>query len=202
MNIKQCLYIFREIKDIAFATVDKNNCPQVRIIDIMMVDDNKLYFVTARGKHFYKQLIHNKNVSITTLTKNFEMIRLSGIAIHLSEQKKWVDKIFELNPVMNDVYPNDSRYILEPFYIEYTEIEYFDLSSKPIYHEKYFANENDITQERFFIGKECIECGKCANICPQQCIKEGTPYIINQNNCLHCGLCFENCVTKAIKENK
>ena len=55
MNVSTCLNILREIKDVAFATVDENNQPQVRIIDVMLVEDNKLYFCTARGKDFYKQ---------------------------------------------------------------------------------------------------------------------------------------------------
>lgn len=53
MNIKECLNILREIKDISFATVDENNHPQVRIIDVMLVENEKLYFCTARGKDFY-----------------------------------------------------------------------------------------------------------------------------------------------------
>ena len=50
MNVSTCLNILREIKDVAFATIDENNQPQVRIIDVMLVEDNKLYFCTARGK--------------------------------------------------------------------------------------------------------------------------------------------------------
>lgn len=48
--------MLREIKDVAFATVDEDGEPQVRIIDVMLVDDDKLYFCTARGKDFYSQL--------------------------------------------------------------------------------------------------------------------------------------------------
>mgnify|MGYP007121742657 CR=1 FL=1 len=34
MNVSTCLNILREIKDVAFATVDENNQPQVRIIAV------------------------------------------------------------------------------------------------------------------------------------------------------------------------
>ena len=37
MNVSTCLNILREIKDVAFATVDENNQPQVRIIDAMSI---------------------------------------------------------------------------------------------------------------------------------------------------------------------
>lgn len=35
MNTQQCLQMLREIKDTAFATVDENGFPQIRMIDIM-----------------------------------------------------------------------------------------------------------------------------------------------------------------------
>jgi uncharacterized pyridoxamine 5'-phosphate oxidase family protein len=30
----------------------KTDCRKNRIIDVMLVEDEKLYFLTARGKHF------------------------------------------------------------------------------------------------------------------------------------------------------
>ena len=57
MNVQRCLDILREIKDVAFATVDENGFPQIRIIDVMIVENEKLYFCTARGKDFYHQII-------------------------------------------------------------------------------------------------------------------------------------------------
>ena len=56
MNAQECLHILREIKDVSFATVDEKGFPQVRIIDVMLIENNKLYFCSARGKDFYKQL--------------------------------------------------------------------------------------------------------------------------------------------------
>lgn len=42
MNAQKCLDILREIKDVAFATVDAKGLPQIRIIDVMIVEDEKL----------------------------------------------------------------------------------------------------------------------------------------------------------------
>ena len=127
MNAQKCLDILREIKDVAFATVDANGLPQIRIIDVMIVEDEKLYFCTARGKDFYLQLMKNNQVAITGMNKDYQMIRLNGKVKKLSDHKNWIDRIFKENPTMNTVYPNDSRYILEAFCIDNGEIEFFDL---------------------------------------------------------------------------
>ena len=79
MKAQKYLDILREIKDVAFATVDENGKPQVRIIDVMIVENEKLYFCTARGKAFYQQLIQNENVAITGMNQAFQMIRLNGV---------------------------------------------------------------------------------------------------------------------------
>ena len=200
MNAQKCLEILREIKDVAFATFDEKGMPQIRIIDVMLVENEKLYFCTARGKDFYKQLMNDKNVAITGMNKAYQMVRLSGEAEKLDENKKWIDKIFEENPSMNSVYPNDSRYVLEPFCIENGEVEFFDLGCEPIERESFSLGNSKVTNKGFEITDKCIKCKKCERICPQKCISD---FKINQNHCLHCGLCFENCPVNAIikKEN-
>lgn len=195
MNVQKCLEILREIKDVAFATVDEKGLPQIRIIDVMIVENEKLYFCTARGKDFYRQIIENGQVAITGMNKGFQMIRLNGHAKKLEDHRKWIDRIFEANPSMNAVYPGESRYILEAFCIDNGSIEFFDLGKEPIVRER-FTLENTLAKETgFFITDSCIQCGKCERICPQKCIAD---YKINQNHCLHCGLCAEECPVKAI----
>lgn len=98
MNAQECLPILREIKDVSFATVDEKGFPQVRIIDVMLIENNKLYFCSARGKDFYKQLKINNHVALCAMTKNYQMIRYSGKAQRLDNQKYWIDRIFKENP--------------------------------------------------------------------------------------------------------
>lgn len=198
MNVQNCLQILRDIKDVAFATVDEKGLPQIRIIDVMLAEDEKIYFCTARGKDFYAQLMRDNHVAITAVNRDFQMIRLSGTADKLTEQKYWIDRIFEENPGMRRVYPNESRYILEPFCIANANIEFFDLGEEPINREHYTIGNHKERKNGFEISETCIACGTCRKICPQQCIGIGKPFEINQNHCLHCGLCFENCPVKAI----
>lgn len=198
MNVKKCLQMLRDIKDVAFATVDKNGKPQVRIIDIMLAEKEKIYFCTARGKDFYYQLMNDNHIAVTGLSSNYQMIRLTGKAQKLSDQKYWINRIFDENPSMNDVYPKESRYILDAFCVSGGQVEYFDLGQKPIIREKFVLGKGKISETGFTISNSCIGCGICKKVCPQRCITEGKPYEINQQHCLHCGLCFEKCPKKAI----
>lgn len=200
MNAQNCLEILREIKDVAFATVDKNGLPQVRIIDVMIVEKGKLYFCTARGKDFYQQLTASGNVSVTGLNQKWQMVRLSGKAYRLAEQKKWIDRIFAENPSMKDVYPGKSRYILEPFCINNGQIEFFDLGKSPVCRAGFTLGDTKPRLKGFEITDACIGCGKCEANCPQQCISIGTPCEINQEHCLHCGLCYEHCPVRAVEK--
>ena len=105
MNAQNCLQMIREMKDVSFASVDGSGMPHNRIIDVMIVEENRLVFCTGRGKDFYRQLTDNPHVAISGLTKNWQMIRLTGTVKKLGDQKRWIDRIFEENPSMNAVYP-------------------------------------------------------------------------------------------------
>lgn len=195
MDAKRCLEILREIKDVAFATVDENGLPQIRMIDVMIVEDEKLYFCTARGKDFYRQLIENGQVAIAGMNKDFQMVRLNGKAKKLEEHKKWIDRIFEDNPSMNAVYPHESRYILDAFCIDQGTVEFFDLSKELIVRVSFTLGDTKAKEVGLVITDSCIHCGKCERSCSQQCIAD---YQINQKHCLHCGLCAKACPVGAI----
>ena len=194
MNKAQILQELRKIKDVAFATVDSEGRPQVRIIDVMLANEETIYFCTARGKAFYHQLCEGGYVAVSGLNKQFQMFRISGRAQKLGDQRRWIDEIFARNPSMNDVYPRDSSYILEPFCIRIEQMEWFDLGVSPICRGEISLS----TEKGFVIGPNCIGCGKCMRSCPQQCICAGSPYQIAQEHCLHCGLCAETCPVHAI----
>lgn len=197
MTLNECIKILREIKDVAFATVDEYGKPQIRIIDIMLVESEKVYFCTARGKEFYKQLIASGEVAVTGMNSSYQMVRLNGKARKLDNQKMWIDRIFRENPSMNSVYPDDSRYVLEPFCIDNGEAEFFDLSTKPIVRQSFAINSSTLKKKGYIITDDCISCGKCERLCPQKCING---YKINQTHCLHCGLCYEQCPIGAINQ--
>lgn len=141
MDAQRCLEILREVKDVAFATVDEKGLPQVRMIDVMIVENEKMYFCTARGKDFYCQMIKSGQIAVAGMNKEFQMVRLNGTAKKLEEHRKWIDRIFEENPSMKAVYPDESRYVLEAFCIDHGSVEFFDLGKEPIVRERFtFGN--------------------------------------------------------------
>lgn len=204
MDAKTCIEKLRLIASVSMATVDENGDPQVRTIGVMHVEDEKIYFLTARGKPFYDELLRNRKVAVLGLSRFKEMIRLNGVPELLpkDEQKRWLDLMFDENPYMNNVYPGDSRCVLEAFRIVHGEIEYFNLGVHPIFRENYTIGNGKPNKKEYIITEICIGCGKCAKGCPQGCIAAGTPCKIAQNHCLHCGLCAEVCPQKAIKKMK
>lgn len=186
---------------LAFATVDREGAPQIRNISAIHYEQDALYFFTARGKNFCRELMEDGRVQILCYTKYKEMIRLSGraYAVDDSEQVKWRDSIFEEQSYLANVYPGDTKDIGIIFCIDKAEVEYFNLGVNPIFRETYHLGDFEIKEKGYFITDACIGCGTCKRNCPQRCINEGQPYRINQNHCLHCGNCYENCPVNAVK---
>lgn len=183
------------------ATIDSEGKPYTCAIDMMLLEDEKLYFLTARGKSLYQRLIDHPTVALTGLKSEDTM---SSIAISLQGKvknigyQKLID-IFEENQYMKEIYPDEkSRNILEVFEIYEYKGEYFDLSQKPIFRQS-FSNKSSIQNHGYYVTNDCIGCQRCYDVCPQKCIDFSIqPVKINLNHCLHCGKCQETCPTQAI----
>ena len=51
------------------------------------------------------------------------------------------------------------------------------------------------------ITDECMECGSCAEVCPEEAISEGDGlYVIDQELCMECLACIDECPSEAIIE--
>ena len=200
MDLTTCLKKMQLVGVLAFATVDSEGAPQIRNISAIHYELDALYFFTARGKNFCKELMDDGRVQILCYTKYKEMIRLSGKAYAVSEteQIKWRDKIFEEQSYLVNVYPGDTRSIGIVFCIDKAEVEYFNLGVNPIFRETYTLGDVKMKAKGYYITDSCVGCGICIEKCPQSCIKESSPFEIVQNNCLHCGNCYENCPVKAV----
>lgn len=202
MDAKTCLQKLQYVGVLSFATVDEHGNPQVRNISAIHYELDAIYFFTARGKDFCRELLSDGRVQILGYTKYKEMIRLSAKAVPVRQenQMRWIDTIFSEQPYLSNVYPGDTRSIGIVFEIRDAEIEYFHLGVHPIFRENYVIGNQKIAPKGYEITDACISCGKCTRNCPQSCIEKGRPFVIQQEHCLHCGNCYEHCPVKAIRK--
>jgi uncharacterized pyridoxamine 5'-phosphate oxidase family protein/Pyruvate/2-oxoacid:ferredoxin oxidoreductase delta subunit len=190
------LELLRKIKSVAFATVDDNK-PVVRIIDVMLVEDEKIYFTTARGKSFYRQLVKSGHVSITGIDENYVSIRVTG-TVELAH-RDYIDEIFKENPMMNDLYPGEKRNILEPFCISKGVGEVFNLSNSPIIRKRFEFGDAKASRLGYKINNNCKRCDLCRINCSFGAITKGDVYEIISEKCLECGMCKEVCKFNAVE---
>ena len=200
MDAQTCLKKLGYMGVLSFATVDGAGNPQVRCLSAIHYEPDAIYFFTARGKDFCKELLDTGKVQVLGYTMYKEMIRLTGTVkpAPAEEQDKWRDLIFEEQPYLANVYPGDTRGIGIIFCIRDMSIEYFNLGVNPIFRESYVIGNGKPAPKGYFITDACISCGKCVRVCPQKAIDKGSPSVIHQEHCLHCGNCFENCPVSAI----
>lgn len=217
MEVKEYLQILRdEIHSTVFATLDENGRPHTRVIDIMLADDDSLYFITARGKAFYEELIRQQFVAIsgmtggegcdiTHATLEKKSISIRGKVTEIGADK--IGEVFEKNPYMAEIYPDENaRTALTVFRLADGEGEYFDLSTKPITRAFFvlgngFDGDQKGSGHGYFITGQCRGCKFCYSKCPQKCIDlSQKPLVIKQENCLHCGTCMSVCPFGAIEK--
>lgn len=198
MNEKARKYVdlFRTVKIASAATVDEKGHPQSRIINVMIAAEEGMYIVTAKGKPFYKQLTETGRIALSAMCPDCQSLKFTGKVRQV--EKKWVDRVFEANPGMNEVYPGETRKALEAFLIYEGSGEWFDLLNYPINRES-FAYGTEEETAGFVIEEGCTGCGACQNVCPQKCISEGSPFAIAPEHCLQCGACEEICPAGAVK---
>lgn len=191
--------LVEQIHSATVATLGADGHPQTRIIDMMLWDEKGVYFLTAKGKEFYAQLMEQKYIALSA-TKNKVSVSLRGKIENIGSEK--LDEIFNKNEYMKAIYPNDTRAALEVFRIYEAEGEYFDISDPSrVTRDSFAIGAAQKRQVGYFVGAGCIGCKLCYSVCPQKCIDISTkPVIIDQNRCLHCGRCAETCPKRAIEK--
>ena len=192
----------QDIHSTVVATVDKNGLPQTCVIDMMLCDENGLYFLTAKGKKFYERLMARGFVAVSGM-KGEDTMSSVAVSIRGKVRELGYDRIpelFEKNPYMHQIYPTEeSMKALTVFQIFEGSGEWFDLSKKPIDRASFTFGGSEKKTEGYFITDSCIGCGSCVSVCPQNCIRqEGIPFQIMQDHCLHCGNCMNACPVRAV----
>ena len=203
MDTKNYLKILvEEIHSTVIATIDENGLPATRVIDMMLYDDKGIYFLTAKGKAFYKQLMNKGYISLSGMTADAGTLSKKAISVvgsvrNMGSEK--LEEIFDKNPYMAEIYASaESRTALEVFCLYKGQGEFFDLSTKPITRGNFAFGGIEVQSFGYRITEACNACGLCIEKCPQNCIIIGEPYKIVQENCLHCGNCEDICPENAV----
>ncbi len=163
-------FLVGEIHTVVAATVDDCGLPVTCAIDVMDFDNTGLYFLTARGKGFYRRLKKKAFISITGIKGNDT---LSSIAVSLRGNVEELGedaliRLIQKNKYMTKIYPTEeSRKALSAFRIFQGSGEFFDLSSLPIRRKLFSFGGIHHPSEELFISGKCIGCGRCLESCPQ-----------------------------------
>lgn len=205
MTTKEILEkLVNEIHTTVIASNDPEGNPITSVIDMMLTDNEKLYFLTAKGKSFYERIMRTGYVALSGM-KRADTMSTVAISVHgkvrnIGSEK--LEEIFQKNSYMAEIYPKkESRNALEVFEIYEGAGELFDLSCKPIYRKNFTFGNGRAEEHGFFVTKRCSGCGTCQPVCPQVCIiKKEKSYAIEQEHCLHCGKCMEVCPNDAIEK--
>ena len=202
-EIFSCLV--EDIHTAVMGTVDENNLPITCAVDIMDYDDDGVYFLTSKGKGLYKRLRNNSNMSLTALkgdsTLETVSITIKGTVKEIGSEK--IGYLFSKNEYMKKIYPTEkSRLNLTVFKIYKGKGEFFDLRERPIKRTEFSFGGEKKEKKGYFVTDKCINCGRCIEVCPQNCIVEDQKnwhqVKINHLNCLSCGNCVEVCPVEAI----
>ncbi len=191
--------LVESIHSTTVATIGANGHPQTRVIDMMLYDERGVYFLTAKGKAFYIQLMEQGYVALSAV-KDKLSISLRGKVKNLGRRK--LDEIFEKNTYMQSIYPGGTRSALEVFCLYEADGEYFDISDPAhIVRDNFTIGKAAQEAPGYYVGEGCIGCKLCYSVCPQKCIDIAKkPVVIDQHHCLHCGRCAETCPKQAIEK--
>lgn len=191
--------LVEEIHSASVATIGTDGHPQIRVIDMMLWDENGVYFLTAKGKAFYAQLMEQNYIALSAV-KGKVSVSLRGKVKNIGSEK--LDEIFEKNTYMQSIYPGNTRGALEVFCLYEAEGEYFDISDPAhVTRDSIVIGNAEKTESGYFVGAGCIGCKLCYSVCPQKCIDiTRKPVVIDQHRCLHCGRCSEICPRQVIQK--
>jgi len=192
------LEILWEVRNLHLGTAQGGK-PRVRVISAMLFKDDGLYFITARGKHFHRQLKADTRLAVSGMNSAYQAVRVSGRIRFLSDREVG-EEIFRANPAVADLYPEPSRGVMEAFHLYRGVGEIFDLSAHPPRRVRFAFGGDQSPPVGYSITEDCVACGECVPVCPAGIITPGEPYVIERTRCLECGNCLEACPAEAVAE--
>ncbi len=128
--VKEVLNILNDRSAIGYLATVNNGKPRVRPWGFMFEENSRLYFCTASNKDVYKQLTSVPHIEYSKTTKDMVWVRVSG-QIQFDDDIKKKEKIFEIAPMVKELYQSPDNPIFKVFYIEHGKAVINDFSPNP-----------------------------------------------------------------------
>ena len=165
--------LVENIHSTTIATIGADGHPQTRVIDMMLYDEQGVYFLTAKGKAFYAQIMEQGYIALSA-TKDKISISLRGKIKNIGSEK--LDEIFEKNTYKQSIYPGDTRSALEAFCLYEADGECFDISDPAhIVRDSFTIGKAAQETPGYYVGEGCIGCKLCELRCPDFAIEVAHP---------------------------
>ncbi len=106
--------VIRNAKFPMLATVDSDNCPRVRPVSPVRVDDDfTIYVANLRSYHKTAEIAANPAVELAYLAPDHDQVRITGKAEIVTEGEV-IDEIWESNPLLKQYLgsPENPEFIL------------------------------------------------------------------------------------------
>lgn len=111
MKVNDIMQILQnDMKIAVVSTVDENNQPHARHINMGVANEDGVFFMTSPKTNFYKQLKANPKVAITGYKEEgylVQVIRMTGEVREIG--KEGLEEVLKDNPYVEQVYPDESE---------------------------------------------------------------------------------------------
>ncbi len=197
--LQQAMQLLEACRSVTLTTVHHaTGFPESRIVDVMMIRPEGIYFLTARGKPMYAQMRLNQHVAVCGMDARYRSIRIRGTVREVPGHAT-VDEIISLHPGIGSLYPPHARGILVAWCLYRGSGQVFDLSQEPPERTRFSFGGDPPAVFPLLITEACTLCGECLAACPVHAVSVSEHQVaIEERCCLECGLCIEICPEGAI----
>ncbi len=110
------------------ATMDGNQ-PRVRPFGAVCEFEGKLYFITAKSKNVYKQLLENPRVEISGMKGQDSWLRLTG-EVKMDDRREARVAMLEAMPALKNMYNPDDG-VMTVFYLDNVKATEYSFTAEP-----------------------------------------------------------------------
>lgn len=127
MSDREKVFEFMNKAGVLFLATVKGDKPKNRPIGFRMLVDNQIYFLTGESKDVNTQMIKNTNVEFVGRVDS-EFIRYYGrVVFDADEDKSLLKNAFELMPMLEKLYGDDSEDDAVIFHVDKATAEFRDM---------------------------------------------------------------------------